>query len=232
MIDSPVSWKPIGCKKPVWIDIADRYPDDRDCLAAFIAFETAEVLDGVKPSCLINLTDRPRRCGRKIYSIWKEHGEDLLRWSLLEARVMVERPGSLLLLLYDRSALERLLCDKRVLAILRRGGYRDECHVDSLLSRFASRFAEGSIPHEIGMILGYPIKDVAGFMGIGRQRFTCQGLWKIYGDPRESLMLAERHLQCRRRMAGRLMQGCGPYAYLGGKAGDAGGGQNFFSACC
>ena len=96
-------------RKPVWIDIADRFPDDRDCLAAFIAFEAAEVLAGIKPSTLINLPDRPRRCGKNLFSIWKEFGQALIMESSLEGIVLVERPGSLLLLLYDREAMCRLL---------------------------------------------------------------------------------------------------------------------------
>jgi len=215
MIPVAAPGKTTGHRKPVWMDIADLYPDERDCLAAFVAFAAAEVLDGVKPSSLINLTDRPGRCGKNLYAVWKEHGEDILRDSPLEARVMVERPNSLLLLFFDRSALDRLLANKGVLTLLEKGGYRKPGNVDALLSRFASRFKSGGVPHEIGVFLGYPLKDVAGFMGLGRLRFSCQGPWRIYGNPRESLMLAESHRQCRYRMAGRLMAGYGPYECLG-----------------
>lgn len=211
----PVTGNKVGYRKPIWMDIADRYPADRDCLAAFIAFESAEVLDGVKPSSLINLTDRPRRCGRNLCAIWKEHGEEILRESPLEFRVMAERPGSLLVLFYDRAALERLLANRGVVAILDKAGYLGARNIDGLLTAFANRFGSGGVPHEIGLILGYPLKDVAGFMGLGRLRFSCQGPWRIYGNPLESLRLAESHRQCRCRMAGRLMAGCVPYECLG-----------------
>lgn len=202
-------------RKPVWIDIADRFPDDRDCLAAFIAFEAAEVLAGIKPSTLINLPDRPRRCGKNLFSIWKEFGQALIMESSLEGIVLVERPGSLLLLLYDREAMCRLLSKRGVKAMLRRAGYEGDVDTDMLLTEFGSRFASGAVPHEIGIILGYPLKDVAGFMGLSRREFSCQGPWRIYGNPSESLMLAESHRQCRCRMAGRLISGCGPYECLG-----------------
>lgn len=202
-------------RKPVWLDIAGRFPDDRDCLAAFVAFETAEVLAGVKPSALINLPDRQRACGKNFFSIWKEHGQDLLRESTLEGTVLVERAGSLLLFLYDRGALCRLLGDKKVVAILRKAGYVAELDLNSLLTELAFRFGSGVVPHEIGIFLGYPLKDVAGFMGLSRRQFSCQGPWKIYGNPKESLLLAETHRLCRSRMAGRLLSGWGPYQCLG-----------------
>jgi hypothetical protein len=215
MKSNDFDWNSTDYRKPVWNDIADRFPDDRDCLASFIAFDAAEVLAGVKPSTLINLPDRPHRCGKNLYVIWKEQGEGILRESSLEGAVMADRPGSLLLLLFDRAALGRLLSNKGVLTMLRRAGYPEESGVDALLAEFGSRFASGGVPHEIGIILGYPLKDVAGFMGLSRREFSCQGPWKIYGNPCESLELAETHRQCRCRMAGRLVSGCIPYECLG-----------------
>jgi hypothetical protein len=79
----------------------------------------------------------------------------------------------------------------------------------------ASRFAGRAFPHEIGVFLGYPLKDVAAFMGWVRIPFACQGPWKIYGDPRESLRLAETFRCCRRSMAQRLTCCASPLDCLG-----------------
>ena len=211
--------KTSGCRKPVWMDMAGLYPDDRDCLAAFIAFRAAEVLAGIKPSSLINLVNRPIRCGKNLYALWKEHGEEILLDSALEAKVMTDRTDSMLLLIYDRAALKLILSRRSVQVLLRKSGYRDGLHVDALLTEFASRFDQGWVPHEIGIVLGYPLKDVAGFLGLGRLRFSCQGPWRIYGNPRESLLLAERHFHCRCRMAGLLLSGCAPCDCLAGNGG-------------
>jgi hypothetical protein len=215
MSTSVLAQEPARTRKPVWHDLSAHFTDESECLAAFIAFEAAEVLEGVKPSTLINLPDRPRKCGRNLYRIWKEHGEDIVRESSLEGVVLVERTGSLLLLLYDRAALSWLLSNRGALTILRKAGYPAVNDVAVLLSEFASRFASGGVPHEIGLILGYPLKDVAGFMGLSRREFSCQGPWKIYGNPKESLLLAESHRLCRTRMACRLLSGWCPYQCLG-----------------
>jgi hypothetical protein len=212
---SGLARKSARTRKPVWHDLSAHFTDESECLAAFIAFEAAEVLEGVKPSTLINLPDRPRTCGRNLYRIWKKHGEEIIRESSLDASVLVERAGSLLLLLYNRTALTRLLSNRGARTILRKAGYPAMNDVAALLSEFATRFASGGVPHEIGLVLGYPLKDVAGFMGLSRREFSCQGPWKIYGDPGKSLMLAETHRQCRSRMAGRLVSGGRPYECLG-----------------
>lgn len=45
----------------------------------------------------------------------------------------------------------------------------------------------GEIPHEVGLALGYPVKDVLGYMGL--LPLECMGVcgWRIYGDPAPSL---------------------------------------------
>lgn len=200
---------------PLWNDIAGRCATERECLSAFLALEAAAVLQDVKPSTLVNLANRRHPCGRNLYELWKRYGSDLLRESNLEARELVDRGDSLLLLLYSRSGLERLLARRSVGILLRREGYTGGLDLESVLHELRTRLLSGGFPHEIGIFLGYPLKDVAGFMGWGTLPFSCQGPWKIYGDPRESLKLAETHRQCRCRMAGRLVSGCGPYECLG-----------------
>ncbi len=37
-------------------------------------------------------------------------------------------------------------------------------------------------PHEIGLFLGYPAEDVAGFIRNGAHNCKCSGVWKVYTD--------------------------------------------------
>lgn len=57
--------------------------------------------------------------------------------------------------------------------------------------------ATGSIPHEVGFALGYPVKDVLGFMGL--QPLACSGAcgWQVYGDFESSQRLGQRFLEAR-----------------------------------
>ena len=42
--------------------------------------------------------------------------------------------------------------------------------------------AGGDFPHEIGLFLGYPPEDVAGFVRHRGKGCKCVGYWKVYGD--------------------------------------------------
>jgi hypothetical protein len=199
-----VTHRSVARPRPMWQELSRRFPDDLDCLACYLALEAAEVLEGVKPANLVNVVNKPRSCGRNIYVLWKNQGSALLQHSGLEAIEFIDRGNSVLLFLYRRSELTALLARKSVAIILRKAGYTDPANLEKTLVHLQGRFSKGNFPHEIGVFLGYPLKDVIGFMGWAQLPFSSQGPWKIYGDPRESLSLADIHRQCRSHKAHQL----------------------------
>lgn len=205
-----------GRRRPVWGDIAERFCSPRECLASYLALEAAEVLAGVKPANLLSITNRAYPCGENPYRLWKRWGKQVLAASLLKAHELADRGDSALVLLYMPKELERILMTSSVRAILSRAGYPEKMSLALAIDRLEERMAAGAFPHEIGMFLGYPLKDVAGFMGLAKIPFTCQGPWKIYGDPRSSLHLAETFRNCRTRMAAELACCSSPHEYLSG----------------
>jgi hypothetical protein len=204
--------------RPGWQQLSEHFPDDRDCLASFLVLEVAEVLQGAKPANLISIANKRRPCGRNLYLLWKEHGAALLAGSGLESRELADRGSALLLLLYRPAALHTLLAQKSVSVILGKSGYSAPGDPEKVLRELQKRVAGEGFPHEVGVFLGYPLKDVVGFMGWARLSFTCQGPWKIFGDPSPSLSLARTHRECRCRMSQRLASGCNPHDCLKGDA--------------
>ena len=195
--------------QPHWHTVARRFPEARDCLTSFLAYETAEILAGAKPANLINLIDRPHHCGRNFYRLWQECGKEILTQSGLVGRVLVDRGDSLLLLVYEPQLLTALLAKPAVAAMLRRAGYAEGGGIAPVLEQLGARCRAGEgFPHEIGIFLGYPLKDVAAFLGWVALPFTVQGPWKIYGQPEKSLDLAACHRRCRERMLRKLAH-CG-----------------------
>lgn len=195
--------------QPHWHSVVRRFPGERDCLASFLAYESAEILAGVKPASLINLVNRPHHCGRNFYRLWKECGPALLEKSGLVGRELVDRGDSLLLLVYDPSLLEALLQRSSTRAMLHRAGYAQAEDTIAVLAELQERCRAGEgFPHEIGIFLGFPLKDVAAFLGWVVLPLTVQGPWKIYGQPEKSLDLAATHQRCREQMVRKLAR-CG-----------------------
>ena len=161
--------------QPHWHSVAGRFTGERDCLTSFLAFESAEILAGAKPANLINLVNRPHHCGRNFYRLWKECGHALLDDCGLVGRVLVDRGDSLLLLVYAPSLLDALLQRPATRAMLHRAGYAQAENTMAVLAELQERCREGEgFPHEIGIFLGYPLKDVAAFLGWAAIPFTVQ----------------------------------------------------------
>lgn len=191
-------------RRDTWADISHRFTDDRDCLASFLALNAAEVIAGEKPGNLFNIVNRPRACGKNLYVAWKEHGLSLIAQAGLSSLILRDDSESLLLYVYDVTRLDTVLAHPGAAALLRRSGYQTPLATEEVLVELQKRMSGPTFPHEIGIFLGYPLKDVAGFIGYARLPFACQAAWRIYGNPTQSLELAERFVTSRRNMAMRL----------------------------
>lgn len=56
----------------------------------------------------------------------------------------------------------------------------------------------GEFPHEVGLFLGYPPEDVAGFIRNGSRGAKCVGAWKVYGDEKKARRTFRRYEACTR----------------------------------
>lgn len=189
--------------------VLERFTDPHDCLTAHLMLECSEVLAGVKPANLISLVNRTRPCGRNLYQLWAIHHEGITcRLGNITFKVLQTRQRALMILCYDHDHLKRHLSHAGIRTMLHKAGYEADASCESLLEELCRRIGkDNSFPHEIGLFIGYPAKDVAAFMGLVKLPFACQGPWKIYGNPAQSLELAEQYRCCRQRMGAVLASG-------------------------
>ena len=187
--------------------IIEQFNNPLECLTAHLLYECSEVLAGVKPANLISLVDRTRSCGRNLYQLWQQHQQQIAATiKTVDFVVLQTRQRSLLMLCYNRDLLEQQLSHGGIRALLAKAGYHVNASLAELLEELQQRIRQhDTFPHEIGLFIGYPAKDVAGFMGVVKLPFTCQGPWKIYGRPEESLNLAKQFRDKRICMGSKLL---------------------------
>ena len=56
---------------------------------------------------------------------------------------------------------------------------------------------EFDFPHELGLILGYPVEDVTGFIEHNGKNYLHSGYWKVYHNPSAKRKLFERFEQAK-----------------------------------
>lgn len=117
-----------------------------------------------------------------------------------------------LLYLFRPAHLSRDLSQGEVRQLLRQAGYQDLAQPACLRELKRRLQAGGDFPHEIGLFLGYPPEDVAGFMAHRGKHCKCVGCWKVYGDPSAAQQRFSAYKRCtanycRRRARGASLEG-------------------------
>jgi len=103
-----------------------------------------------------------------------------------------------LMYVYRPSGLKQDLSNETASRLLKEHGYCTESceHCIAQLAHKLKNF--GEFPHEIGLFLGYPPEDVAGFMENKASRSKCTGCWKVYGDVDAAKKRFEQYRKCSR----------------------------------
>lgn len=110
----------------------------------------------------------------------------VLRDTSISCFALSKTKQRLMTILYNKEKLEAYLSDRNVKAFLRECGYQ-ETSLSKILPEFGLRYqkyvsGKEEFPHEMGVLLGYPIEDVEGFMKNEGENFLYIGYWKVYAN--------------------------------------------------
>ncbi|MBF0587259.1 DUF3793 family protein [Prosthecochloris sp. N3] len=186
-----------------WRSRLERLSAVQSRFESWLFVQVAGVLFGGKSGELVIV--KKGAYGLGVSQVAQYCGEFCSSWQI-NYKVLVDTPHSLKLIMYRIDAVERRLqrASKKFLHCYLR--YPFGLTPKTFLHEVGCRWKQtGSVPHEIGIALGYPLKDVWGFMGFRRCR--CRGScgWQIFGDPSPSLKMRARFDEAR-RTAVRLLE--------------------------
>lgn len=144
-----------------------------------VVTQCAPVLKGVKISNLITM---------------KPGGWRKIRAYLKKSRIicipLYADAEKEVLFLYRYEQLERHLKNREVREFLRSCGY-ESFEVASVLVRLRRRYQlyagiSKEFPHELGVLLGYPVGDVQGFIDNRGENSLTSRYWEVYQNPKEA----------------------------------------------
>lgn len=153
----------------------------------------APTLAGLKPANLFRCTASPELF-QSIYE-WNEK----LKGYGLRIRVMkwCHKTKSCLIYVCRWDWICRVLGRKDVRVFLTRCGYDVSGSTETVICQLARRLClQADFPHEIGIFLGYPLRDVVGFICNKGQNYSCCGHWKCYGDAKEAQATFDSYRKC------------------------------------
>lgn len=155
-------------------------------LLKFLLVKTAGVRLGIKSGELL----RVQHCYTKVNKDGLKfclHHQDVLDILKLDYIILSEDASSSLVLFYHQDEMTQSLKRTDNLAILQQCGYPVEGSAQQLLEHLTWRFTQYKIPHEVGVFIGYPAKDVQGFIDNLPRTPIHRGVWSVFGDAEASL---------------------------------------------
>ncbi|MBR1921369.1 MAG: DUF3793 family protein [Kiritimatiellae bacterium] len=161
-------------------------------LLRFLLVKTAAVRQGVKPAELL----RVRHCYSTLNAegfrvcLYRSDIYEILGLDYVELKV---EERSSLVLFYNPAVLEATLGERRSRRWLARLGYPADGTMDDWLAVLCRRAKTCVVPHEVGVFIGYPLKDVAGFMRRIPATPLHGGAWRVYGRADESVRRMRRY---------------------------------------
>lgn len=150
-----------------------------------LALQCAPLIGGLKVS---NLLIIPSGVENHLKSILMQTGISYFRLFRMKARTVY--------LAFRRYPLDAYLRQETVQEILIKEGYQ-RLRLGNILNTFQKRYqnymeGKGEFPHEMGVLLGYPVEDVKGFMKNEGKNFLYSGYWKVYDNMPEKVRLFQQ----------------------------------------
>lgn len=115
-------------------------------------------------------------------------------------RLLHQNEQSAKIIVYQPEMVQRQLAQVPHCVLSEELGYPIHLSPDTFLAEVERRWQESDkIPHEIGFALGYPVKDVLGYMEL--TPLPCSGCcgWQVYGDFGSSYRLCQAFLQAQQQ---------------------------------
>lgn len=172
-------------------------------LEKMLAVHCAPAMAGIKPSNLM-------ACKKSEIPKLKEEIERLnktLGQKGIHIEVLCECERRMLLAVYRKDVLERHLNDSRNKAFLTKYGYGEAETICDYFKILKSRLGFDSFPHEIGVFLGYPLRDVHCFIKNRNKGCLLIGDWRVYHNVDEAKKTFCRYKACKAAVAKKVSDG-------------------------
>lgn len=160
------------------------------------------VIIGSKPAELISLSYQDPALAEKLKKIDSCIG----KCNKICYEVFTYKKSSIKVLFYNPVTLNEQLMDHRNRRFLASLGYAEHYSVKEYLMDLIDKIENGCIPSEIGVFLGYPLKDIMGFIGHPSLKLTKVNGWRVYGDPKISDIRFREFSEAKDKMKNLLTQ--------------------------
>ena len=162
-----------------------------------LIFYASPTLTKLKVACIYNLNDLDdlEEC--------IQYYNELLNKKDIYLKVLKIK-GRSMIYVYQKEKLNKLCACKQIQNIFKQYDYNCTS-LDTLILDLQKRLNDYDFPHEIGLLLGYPMTDVLGF--IEGKEYLSVGYWKVYSHVKNCQHTFDKYHKCTHELCKRFNQG-------------------------
>lgn len=161
--------------------------DEKEYMMSLITYALSPTIAGYKPSSIVTISNR----NKNMYDLWCKYGYEYLDNINLKVFEINRKENAIVLLFYNERMLSEVLSDRDNTEFLSKFGYLSSMSLTEKLNLLKNRYEYNFCPHEMGIFLGIPLRDVEDFMNCNEKECVCCGYWKVYNDRKGALKVFE-----------------------------------------
>lgn len=150
--------------------------NEKEYIESMLTYNISPTIAGYKPSSIITFSNN----NNKMYDLWIKYGDQYLKNISLETFILKHTDNVLIILFYYKENLKRAVFNKTSMKFLSQIGYREDMSLEECLQLLKNRYEKILCPHEMGIFLGIPVKNVESFIKCKGEKCLMCGYWKVY----------------------------------------------------
>ncbi|MFT8313687.1 MAG: DUF3793 family protein [Clostridium sp.] len=192
-----------------FIDYID-YTNEKEYMMNLITYAISPTIAGYKPSSIITISNN----NRGMFNLWCKYGGEYLENINLSVFEIMRKEDLIILLFYNNKLLSETLSCEDNMNLLLKFGYSSSMSINQCLELLKYRYRNIVCPHEIGIFLGIPVKDVEEFINCSGKQCVLCGYWKVYHDREKALEIFENYDRTKDNMVKLLKKKVKPIAMI------------------
>lgn len=165
----------------------------KECIENFLVYNVSTIIAGIKPASTVTF----KKTGENLYDKWITYGREFIRNIDLDFIELRDCDDAVIVMIFNEKALESRLFKEEENKLLVGLGYSKDGGVWDYLIKLKDRYDLYNCPHELGVFLGIPIKDVKDFMNCTEKKCLMCGYWKVYNDQKKSQIIFNQYNRIR-----------------------------------
>lgn len=152
--------------------------DNKEYVETFLVYSLSLLIAGAKPAVTITI----KKDNYTLYNNWNLFGSPFIKELNLKYIELRKCLDAVVIIVYDELLLEKQLKLESNIEFLINLGYPSNLSINDYINTLKSRYEQYHCPHEIGIFLGIPIKDVKDFIECTTKKCLLCRYWKVYND--------------------------------------------------